>query len=163
MWVETNYDSRGTYNTNSQIRFKTSMIRSSLCGYSDAYILVSGTITVAVLAVDWGNNGVEVVFKICPPFTNCASEINNAQIDNAKDMDVVMAMYKLIEYSDNCSKTSGSLWQYYRDESALTHAGAPADFPGNSVLFMFRKKSNRFNRKWWYTSCTNNGAIEIFK
>ena len=76
-WVEINDESSGTYNTNSQIKFKTSMLRSSLCDYSDAYILVSGTITVAAVASDVGNNGIQVVFKNCAPFTDCISEINN--------------------------------------------------------------------------------------
>ena len=58
-WVEINDEERGTYNTNSQIKFTISMLRSSLCGYSDAYILVSGTITVAALAAGRGNNGIK--------------------------------------------------------------------------------------------------------
>ena len=57
-----------------------------------------------------------VAFKNCAPFTICISEINNTQIDNCKDIDIVMPMYNLIEYSNNYAKTSGSLWQYYRDE-----------------------------------------------
>ena len=57
-----------------------------------------------------------MIFKNCAPFNNCLSKINNAQVDNAKDIDIVMPMYNLIEYSDNYPKTSGSLWQYYRDE-----------------------------------------------
>ena len=56
------------------------------------------------------------MFKKCAPFINCKSEINNTEIDNAKDIDIVMSMYNLIEYSDNYSKTSGCLWQYYKDE-----------------------------------------------
>ena len=84
-------------NTNSQIKLKTSMLRSSLCHYSDGNILVSGTITVAALAADGGNNNIKVVFKNCAPFTNCISGINSTQIDNAKDMDVVMPMHNLIE------------------------------------------------------------------
>ena len=58
-----------------------------------------------------------IVFKNCAYFTNCISEINNTQVDNAKDIDIVMPMYNLVEYSDNFAKTSGSLWQYYRDEA----------------------------------------------
>ena len=57
-----------------------------------------------------------VIFKNCAPFTNCKSEINNTEIDNAKNIDIVMPMYNLIEHGDNSSKTSGSLWQYYKDE-----------------------------------------------
>ena len=74
-WVEINDEARGTYNANSQIKFKTAMLRSSLRDYSDAYILVSGTITVAALVVGVGNNEKQVVFKNCAPFTNCISEI----------------------------------------------------------------------------------------
>ena len=113
-WVEINDESRGTYNVNSQIKFKTTMLKSSLCDYSDAYILVKGRITIAGAGVDTAarqtderNKG--VAFKSCAPFTNCMSEINNTQIDNAKDIDIVMPMYNLIEYSDNYPKTSGIL------------------------------------------------------
>ena len=109
-WVEINGESRGTYNTNSQIKFKTSMLRLSLCDYNDLYILVSETITIigagrddAVRRLYEKNKG--VMFKNCAPFTDCISEINNTQIDNAKYIDVVMPMYNLIEYSDNYSKT----------------------------------------------------------
>ena len=63
------------------------MLRSILCDYSDAYILVSGTIAVAEVAAGRVNKGIQVVFKNCAPFTNCISEINNTQIDNAKDID----------------------------------------------------------------------------
>ena len=120
-WVEINDESRGTYNVNSQIKFKTTMLRSSLCDYSDAYILVQGRITItgagddaAARQVDERDKG--VAFKTCAPFNNCISEINNTQPDNAKDIDIVMPMYNLIEYSDNYAKTSGSLWQYFRDD-----------------------------------------------
>ena len=120
-WVEINYESRGTYNVNSQIKFKTAMLKSSLCDYSDAYILVKGRITirgegdnVAARQADERDKG--VAFKNCAPFINCISEINNTQVHNAKDIDIVMPMYNLIEYSDNYVKTTGSLWQYFRDE-----------------------------------------------
>ena len=121
-WVEINDESRGTYNVNSQIKFKTTMLKSSLCDYSDAYILVKGTITIAGAGADAAARQTDkrdkgVIFKNCAPFTNCISEINNTQVDNAKDIDIVMPMYNLIEYSDNYAKTSGSLWQYYRDEA----------------------------------------------
>ena len=99
-WVEINDESRGTYNVNSQIKFETTMLKSSLCGYSDAYIIVKGKITIT----GEGDNAA-VVFKNCAPFTNCISEINNTQVDNAKDIDIVMPMYNLIEYSDNYAKT----------------------------------------------------------
>ena len=113
-WVEVNDESRGTYNVNSQIKFKTSMLRSSLCDYSDAYILVSATITVPNTEATGAaaNNRINMIIKNCTPFTDCISEINNTQIDNAKDTDIVIPMYNLIEYSDNYYKTSGSLWHF---------------------------------------------------
>ena len=79
--VETNDDPRRTYNTNSQIKFKNSMLKSRLCDYSDAYILASGTITVEALVADGENNCTEVAFKNCAPFTDCISEKNNTQTD----------------------------------------------------------------------------------
>ena len=128
------------YNTNSQVKFKTSMLWSSLCDYSDAYIIVSGTITVAALAAGGRNNNIQLVFKNCVPFTSWISEINNIQTDNAKDVDLLMPMYNLIEYSDNYSKTSRSLWQYYRDEPVLTDAGKFDNFSGNRGSFKFKQK-----------------------
>ena len=119
-WVEINDESRGTY-VNSQIKFKTTMLKCSLCDYSDAYILVKGIITITGAGVDAAARQADerdkrVAFKNCAPFTNCISEINNTQVDNAKDINIVMPMYNLIEYSDNYVKTTGSLWQYFRDE-----------------------------------------------
>ena len=96
------------------------MLKSSLCDYSDAHILVKGKTTItgagddaAAKQTDERGNG--VAFKNCASFTNCITQINNKQIDNAEDIDIVMPMYNLIEYSDNYAKTSGSLWQCYRD------------------------------------------------
>ena len=102
------------YDTKSDIRFK-----SSLCDYSEGYMLVKGIITITGERNDdaarWADEGnVGVIFKNCVPFINCKSEINNTEIDNATDIDIVMLMYNLIEYSDNYTK---SLWKYYKDES----------------------------------------------
>ena len=120
-WVEINDESKGAYNVNSQIKFKTIMLRSSLYDYSDGYIIVKGKITItgegddaAARQADERDKG--VAFKNCVPFTNCISEISNTQVDSAKDTDIVMSTYDLIEYSDNYAKTSGNLWQYFRDE-----------------------------------------------
>ena len=102
------------------------------------YILGKGTITItgagddaAARQADKRDKG--VVFKNCAPFTNCISEINNTQVDNAKDIDIVMLMYNLIEYSDNYTETSGSFWQYYRDE--------PNNNLANSESFKFKVKT----------------------
>ena len=92
------------------------MLKSSLCDYSDAYILVSGTITARNTGTAENPDNIKnIIFKNCAPFNNCLIEINNSQKDNAKHIDMVMPMYDLIEYSDNHSKTYGHLWQYYRD------------------------------------------------
>ena len=147
-WVEINNEDRGTYNTNSQIKLRTSMLRSNLCDYSDAYILVSGAITVTALAAGGGNNNIQVVFRNCAPFTDCISKINNTQMDNAKYIDAVMPMYNnSIEYNKNYSKASRGLWQYYRDESALTDAGVSDNFPGNSAPFKFKLKMTSSTEK----------------
>ena len=111
-WVEINGESRGTYNVNSQIKFKTTMLKSSFCDYSDAYILVKGTIAVnntAAADADANNTNKKVIFKSCAPFTNCISKINNTQVDNAKDIDVIVSTYNLLDYSPAYAKTSGNL------------------------------------------------------
>ena len=99
------------------------MLRSSLCDYSDAYILVKRRITITgepdgadAAARQADKKDKEVIFKNCAPFINFKSEIHNTEIDNAKDTNIVMPMYNLIKYSDNYSKTFGNLWQHYKDE-----------------------------------------------
>ena len=113
------------------------MLKSSLCDYSDAYNLVKGRITItgagagaAARQADERDKG--VAFKNWAPFINCISEINNTQVDNAKDIDIIMPMYNLIEYSNNYVKTIGSLWQYFRDE--------PNDNLANSQSFKSKIK-----------------------
>ena len=143
-WVEINDESRRTYNVNSQIKFKTTMLKSSLCGYSDAYILVEGTITVnstAAADANPNNTNKKVIFKNCAPFTNCISEIINAKVDNPKDIDIVMPMYNLIEYSNNYAKTSGSLWQYCKAIPAVNNNNAIVDFTENNLTDSFNFKS----------------------
>ena len=114
-WVEINDESRGNY-ANSDIRFKTTMLRSNLCDYADSYILVKGTIIITGAGDDAAARDKGVKFKNCAPFTKCISRINNTDIDNAYDIDIVMPMYNLTEYSENYLKTSGRLWQYYKDD-----------------------------------------------
>ena len=105
--LEINDEARGIYSPNKQIKFKTSMLRSNLCDYGDAYVLVKGYITVndtASAGVAANDTNKNVIFKNFPPFTNCIGKINNTQIDNAEYIEPI---YNLIEYSDNYSKTSG--------------------------------------------------------
>ena len=111
------------------------MIRSSLCDYSDSYIFVKGTITVAntkAAGAAVTNIDKKVIFKSYAPFTDCITEINNTQVDDAQKIDIVMPMYNLIECSDAYSKISGSLWQYYRDEPALDANDGIIDCPANN-------------------------------
>ena len=103
-WVEINDVSRGTCTSNI-IKFKTTMLRSTLCDYADAYILVMGTITITIEGDDAAARQADerdkgVIFKNCAPLIECISRINNTDIDNAEDIDIVMPMYNLIEYSD---------------------------------------------------------------
>ena len=103
-WVKINDESRGIYNVNSQIKIKTTMLKSSLCDYNDAYIVVKGNITVNNTAAGGAaasNTNKKVIFKNFAPFTNCISEISNTKIDNALDIDTVMPTYNLMDYSDN--------------------------------------------------------------
>ena len=113
-WIDINDESRETY-TGNGIKFKTTMLRSNLCNFSDAYLFVKGSITItgdgdnnAARQADERDKG--VTFKNSTPFIKCISWINKTEINNAQDIDIVMPMFKLIEYSDNYSKTSGSLW-----------------------------------------------------
>ena len=124
------------------------MLRSSVCEYSDTYILVKGNISVnntAAVGADANNTNQKVIFKNCAPFTDCISKINNTQVDNAKDIDIVMPMYNLIEYSDNYSKTSGSLWQYCKDIPAVNNNGDIVDFNGTNATDSFNFKTGQTN------------------
>ena len=104
-----------------------------MSGYSDAYIHIKDSITTqnTGIAANANNKNKKVVHKICASFTDCISKINNTHVDNAKDIDVVIPMYNVTEYSDIYSKTSGTLWQYYRDEPALDNYWSIIDFPAN--------------------------------
>ena len=120
------------------------MLNSRLFYYSDAYILVKGTIAVnntVAADADANNTNKKVIFKNCAPFTNCISEINNTQVDYATDIDIAMPMYNLIEYSDNYSKTSESLWQYCKDVPAVDNNNAFVNFTENDLTDSFNFKA----------------------
>ena len=147
------------YDVHSQIIFKDPMLKSSLCDYADVYILVKGNITVNNIGTSAApnNKNKEVIFKNCAPFTDRKTEINNTEIDNAKNIDIVMPMYNLIEYSDNYSKTSGSLWQFCKYIPAV-------DDNGNIVEFNNTNATDSFNYKAKITGHTaNNGEITMLK
>ena len=131
------------------------MLKSNLCDYVDAYIFAKGRITITgagddapARQLDEKNKG--VTFKNCAPFTKCISRINNTDIDNAQDIDIVMPMYNLTEYSDSYSKTSGSLWQYYKDD--------PNDNMEQSDSF---KSKIRITRNTPANGCTKDVEIVV--
>ena len=145
-WVKVNDDARGMYNTNSQLKCKTSILKSSWCDYSEAYTLVSGIISIeytSAAGTAANNTNKNIKFKNCAPFLDCVSKINNTQVDNAKDIDIIMLMYNLIGYSDNYLKTSLSLWQHYRDEPSLNNNGNIVDF----TCAVFNSKSFKYKQK----------------
>ena len=156
-WVEV-HDQSGDDNdrckSNKSIRFKTSMLRSGLCDFSDVYIVVKGDITLTKAAnrdfIDVRNRF--LAFKNNAPFTNCISKINNALIDIAEDLDIVMPMYNLLEYSKNYSKTTGSLWNYYKDE--------PNNPPPNNYNADPITNSASFKYKTSITGKTSNVNLE---
>ena len=125
-WYIIDSESNGNYSHHNPIKFLTKSIESSLCNYSDAYILVTGNIAVTRTIAAAGGNPVQrkqpltaatqVLFKNCAPFEKCSTEIDGTLVDEADFINITMPMYNLIEYSDNYSDTSGSLWQFKRDE-----------------------------------------------
>ena len=128
-----------TYNENKSIRFKTPMLRSDLCDYADAYILVNAAITAA------GNQPRDkqnrpLILKNNALFVSCITRINNELIEDADDLDIVMPMYNLLEYSKNYRKTIGPLYNYYRDE--LNNYANLNNFGSNNVV-----SSNSFQYK----------------
>ena len=148
-----------TYNENKSIRYKTPMLRSDLCDYADAYILVNGMITVTANA---GANNIRekrnkpLILKNNAPFISRITKINNELIEDAEDLDVVMPMYNLLEYSKNYRKTIGSLYNYYRDE--LTNDDIPAGNVFNNITVV---NSNAFKYKNKITANTYNVLVGV--
>ena len=144
-----------TYNENKSIRLKTPMLRSNLCDYSDAYILVKGTITVTAPGVNNNANNIRdkrnrpLILKNNAPFVSCITRINGELIEDANDLDIVMSMYNSLEYSKNYRKTIGSLCNYYRDE--ISDDADDNNFNNIKVV-----NSNTFNYKNKITVNTYN-------
>ena len=112
---------KGKYKQGNTIRFETETTKSSLYDYSDAFILVTGNTTVAA------SNNIDIAFKNCAPCSTCKTVINDVFLDEANYIYIAMLMYNLIEYSDNYSDTSGSLWQFKRDEISANNANFTID------------------------------------
>ena len=110
-WHVIDSESRGNYSPENPIKFLTVSLEQSLCDYSDAFILLTGN-----TAVGGANYNTKVAFENCVPSRKCKTVINGTFIDEAEHINIALLMYTLIEYSDNYSDTSGSLWQFERDE-----------------------------------------------
>ena len=120
-WYVIDSDSKGVYSHENEIKFITSSLESRICDYSDAYILVTGNIVVkkrnAANTDDIALDAItQVAFKNCVPFKDCRTDINNKFVDEAHHINITIPMYNLIEYSDNYSDSSGSLWNFKRDK-----------------------------------------------
>ena len=104
-------------NNPDTIKYDTRVLKPNLCDYAEAYILVDGTIRGT-----GGDNNTRLALKNCAPFTKCNLEINDEHIDTAENLDIVMPMYNLIEYSDSYQDSSATLYQYKRDEPPEANA-----------------------------------------
>ena len=123
-WYVIDSESKGVYSHENEIKFLTSLLESSLCDYSVAYILVTGNITAV-----GGDANTKVALKNCAP-------INETFVDKKRGFNIAMPMYNLIEYSDNYSETSGSLWRFKRDEIGRDNGlTVNAHIPNNSSSF----------------------------
>ena len=130
------------------------MLRSDLCDYSDAYVWVKGKITVTN-PNDNANFKKELTLKNNAPFISCISKINGKLVENAEDLDIVMPMYNLLEYNKNYEKTSGSLFNYYRDEPSEITIGA-----GNNAINISVRNSKSFDYKTEITGSLDAGEDE---
>ena len=110
-WYVIDSESKGNYSGKNEIKFLTSSSESNIRDFSDAYILLTGNINVT-----GGDANTKVAFKNCAPSRKCRTERNETFVDDAQHINIAMPMYNLIEYSDNYSDTSGSLWHFKKDE-----------------------------------------------
>ena len=141
-WYVTDSESKGVYSHKDETEFLASPLESSLCDYSDAYILVTWNITVT-----GGNANTKVAFKNCAPLKDCRTEINEPFVDKTEHINIEMPMYNLIEYSDNYSDTSGSLLKFKGDEiEGDVDLTVDNHIPNNSSSFKYKSSSitNRY-------------------
>ena len=152
-WVEAQHQSGDTYDMSRQIRFKTSMLRSDLCDYSDAYVWVKGKIIVT----DPNNINFDkrLTLQNNAPFISCISKINGELVENAEDLDIVMPIFNLLEYSKNYQNTTGSLFNYYRDEPNEAALGA-----GNNAVIISIRNSKSSDHKTKIIGSLAAGSLE---
>ena len=154
-WYIINDQNNGQYGNGdengSTTNFETKVIKPFLCCYPDAYVLVTGDITATC-----GNANTKVACKNCAPFRRCVSHINDEHVETAENLDIIMPMYNLLEYSDNYADSSGSLYQFKSDEQIIADAGIPNGVnTTNSTSFNY--KSSLLEKS------TVDGANRAFK
>ena len=132
-WNILNDNSKANYDAGNEITYNTELLKSSLCDYNNAYILVRGDITFTAAGAT------QVAFKNCKPFTKCITKIDGTTIDDAEDLDLVMPMYSLIENSSYYSETTGSLWFYSKDE--VTNFNGDIENTDDFKSFKYKAKS----------------------
>ena len=137
-WYIINDQNNGQYGirneNDSTIKSETKVIKQNLCDCSDACILATGDIKVTGIAAD-----TNVAFKNCAPFTRYITHINDEHFETAENLDIIVPMYNLIEYSDNYAGSSRSLYQFKRDESLMNNAGNPLNVTlDNSISFKYK-------------------------
>ena len=129
-WSIVDGNSKADYDAANEITYNTEVLKSNLCDYNDAYILLRGNITII------GHQVTQVAFKNCALFTKCVTEITGTTIDDAEDLDLVMLMYNLLEYSSNYSETTGSLWFYSKGEATHFNIDIVNDNHFKSFMYM---------------------------
>ena len=132
-WYIIDSEAKGNYLPDNEIKFLTNSLESSLCDYSDAYILVTGNINVT-----GGNANTKVAFKNCAPFKKCRTEVNESFVDDAQHINIAIPMHNLIEYSDNYSDTSVSLWEFKRDQIDVNLTVDAQHIPNNLSSFKYK-------------------------
>ena len=153
-WIEVYDQSEGNYNVKKEIRIKTPMLRSVLCDFSDAYIVLKGIISIENASND-AKYDRKLEFKNNAPFINCISKRNGVLIDNVEDLYLVMPMYNLLECSKNYRKASGNLWNYFRDDQS---SGSVHD--GNEKITISFRVSKSFEDKTTIAGSLDAGNLE---
>ena len=142
------------------VKFETKVIKSNLCDYSDAYILVTGNMRAT------GGGDTKFAFKNCAPFTKCITHINDEHVDNADNLNIIMPMYNVIEYSDKYSDTSGSLWQFKRDEQYMNNRNPDNANTDDSISLKCKsnliKESTAVNSNRVFENVKNSCFTKIF-
>ena len=161
-WNIVNDNSKSNYDATNEITYNTEILKSNLCDYNKAYILVRGDITVAV------GPATQVAFKYCAPFTKCIKKIHETTTYDAEDLDLLMLMYNLLNYSSKYSETTGSFQFYFKDEVIKFNV----HIPNNDNFKCFKYKATLLRNscsiyckccQWLSKKCKNCCDIKYFK